>query len=102
MRVNTLLSVGLFAFVDCTCSPTPSPTPYPTTTTFTRTNPATCADACKRLGELGCSAAKPTPRGKTCEEVCENAEQSGLALWGTACMVRATSCAEADTCGGPS
>ena len=102
MRVNTLIMLAMVLVAGCTtCTPIPGPGPGPgpTTTTFTLTNPATCEDACKRLGELGCPAAKPTEKGTTCTEVCENAEHSGLTLWGTRCMVRATSCAEADACG---
>ena len=99
--MRTLVFFVLFALIGCTCSPTPGPSPPPTTTTFTLTNPATCGEACGRLAELGCLAAKSTAKGTTCAEVCENAEHSGLALWGTACMVRSTSCAEADSCGGP-
>ena len=61
---------------------------------------ASCATACERLVELGCPAAEPTPKGASCEEVCLNAERSGLALWGVNCITSAPDCAAADECGG--
>jgi hypothetical protein len=57
-----------------------------------------CAQACARLRELGCAAARPTPRGASCVEVCGNVESSGQVSWGPSCVVRSNSCAEASEC----
>lgn len=70
--------------------PTPPPNPPP--------GQLTCRDACKRMEELKCPAAKPTPEGSTCLDLCENAQSSELIVWKLDCMVSATSCDALDTC----
>lgn len=90
------LTIALLVLAACSGSTTcrlTSPTPSPT-------RPPSCEDACARLDELDCPAAKPTPNGASCAEVCTNAEKSGLALWGLSCIVTAPSCIAADACGG--
>lgn len=75
------------------CATTPAPTPA--------AGAATCETACAHLEQLGCSAAKPTPRGATCVEVCRNVEDSMIVDYGEACVTTAPTCAAADACGGP-
>ena len=108
MRVNTLIMLAVMLIAGCaTCAPLPGPGPSPTTTTFTLTQSTTssassnCAKACEHLRALGCPAGNPTAKGTTCEQDCANAEASGLAIWGTGCIVGSASCGEADSCGGP-
>lgn len=63
------------------CSPSPRPVA------------ASCADACTRLVALGCDAT--TPRGATCAEwLCSAGGTEAQA----ACVVAATTCAEAERC----
>jgi hypothetical protein len=76
------------------CPPKPPPPPE-------KPGPAGgpgCDVGCARLAELGCDAAKPTPQGASCIEVCQNVQASGITSWDIPCMQRATSCPEADKC----
>jgi hypothetical protein len=68
--------------------PTPTPPPVPG---------ASCADACARLTALGCPGAKPTPRGASCVEVCQNTLGSPVSLQ-TDCIARASDCPAANAC----
>jgi hypothetical protein len=61
-------------------------------------DPASCADACAHLDELGCPEAEPTPEGATCVEVCENVETSGTVTLNPACVIEITACAQVDEC----
>lgn len=53
---------------------------------------ATCADACAHLGDLGCDAAKPTPNGVPCTEVC-----AALPVK-LPCLASVTSCEQTSAC----
>lgn len=55
-----------------------------------------CTAWCLHAAALKCPAAKPTPKGATCAEVCTNA-QSGL-KWDLKCRAAAKTCAAADAC----
>lgn len=57
-----------------------------------------CASACVNLRALGCPAGSPTPKGTTCEAVCENASGTGFSPVNTACLSAAKSCAESAAC----
>ena len=70
--------------------PIPPPVPPP--------GSATCGDVCKRLAELECPAAKPTPNGVSCTAVCENVQASNLIRWNLDCMAAALTCETADRC----
>lgn len=59
--------------------------------------PPTCAAWCARASAMKCDAAKPTPKGGTCEAVCVNAN-AGPTKWDLKCRVAARSCAAADAC----
>ncbi len=61
--------------------------------------PADCTTACARLEHLGCEEAKPTPAGATCEDVCNNVQQSGATALDLACVIDAGSCEVANACG---
>jgi hypothetical protein len=63
-------------------------------------DPASCADACAHLEELGCEEAEPTPEGATCEEVCEAVESSGTVTLNPACVLQIETCEEIDGCSG--
>lgn len=58
-----------------------------------------CARACKHMAALGCPEAQPTPGGTTCEQVCLNAEESGVISLAPGCVERSRSCDEAAACG---
>lgn len=83
------LIVLLPLFVAGCCAHVDNPTVEPT-----------CADACARLTALGCEGAKPTPSGATCQQVCENAQSSGIITWDLKCVTEAGCCDAADACGG--
>lgn len=78
-------------FAACATTPLPPvPPPQPAT--------ATCADVCANMAKLDCPSAKPTARGATCERVCQNFQDSGIATWDLPCRSVALSCATADLC----
>lgn len=60
--------------------------------------PEDCAAACAHMAQLGCEEAKPTPKGATCEDVCNNVESSGTITLSPACVVKITKCEEIDSC----
>lgn len=63
---------------------------------------ADCAQACQHRRALGCPSADPTPRGASCEAVCQNAETSGYASENPTCLAQVKSCgAEEDACANP-
>jgi hypothetical protein len=59
-----------------------------------------CERACKRLEQLGCPEAEPTPGGVSCVTVCENVEDSGVVSLDPECVARVRSCAEIEACAG--
>ena len=61
-------------------------------------SPTTCAGICARGAALGCTFAKPTPKGATCETVCLNLLASDLPMWNLSCRSMAASCAAIDAC----
>jgi len=56
---------------------------------------ATCASACARLEELGCSGGGG---GARCLAACENVQASGVFSYDVGCLSRAADCAAADAC----
>jgi hypothetical protein len=58
---------------------------------------ASCADACAKLAALGCPEAKPTAKGATCVEVCQNTLGSPVSLQPD-CVVHASDCPAAAAC----
>lgn len=66
------------------------PTPQPSS--------ATCATVCANMVKLSCPSAKPTAKGATCEQVCNNVQNSGAIKWDLTCRSKALTCAAADLC----
>lgn len=58
----------------------------------------TCAASCAHRAELGCLDATPSPKGATCETMCEDVNKSGLAKWPTDCLVVTRTCDEGRSC----
>lgn len=90
-----LLLLVAVALVGC---PRPIPPPTPPAPDADASTPATCADACARLRQLGCPAGQTTPKGAPCEEVCENVTSSGLIVWDLDCIARGVTCGSTDRC----
>lgn len=88
--------LGLLVLTQCGPGPAvivvPSARPEPGT-------PADCARACAHLRSLGCEEGKPTPGGASCEQVCDNVQQSGATALDLGCVVDAGTCARANGCG---
>ncbi len=59
-------------------------------------DPPTCAVACQHARDLGCAVGTPTPRGATCDTVCESAEAHGIDFRG--CVGWATRCSDTESC----
>lgn len=76
------------------CQPTPGPSPPEPPPPHV----PSCARACARLAELGCKEGKPTPKGATCQEVCEHTEASGYLSLNPGCVERITSCDQVNSC----
>lgn len=55
-----------------------------------------CPVACAHLRELGCELGTPTPRGKSCEDLCKVMESNGVRF--ISCTINASSCESADAC----
>jgi len=70
----------------------PGPAPHDAGT------PADCKTACDHLRALKCPEGEPTPKGATCETVCNHAEQSGTVTLWPGCVVKIQTCAEIDSC----
>lgn len=83
------IAAVLLLVLGCATVPPPPPSGSPS-----------CETACARLEQLHCTAAKPTPTGASCTEVCANIESSGYVEYGVACVTNALTCDKADTCGG--
>ena len=60
--------------------------------------PADCAAACTTLRAHHCAAGDPTPKGASCEDVCQNTESSGYASMNPRCVATSADCAAADAC----
>lgn len=54
--------------------------------------PADCSAACDRLRELKCPEGEPTPGGASCEDVCNNAEQSETITLMPSCVMKIGAC----------
>jgi hypothetical protein len=82
------------------CRPAPPPPEPPVVIVVPdAASPPTCDGACQHMRELGCELGKPTPRGATCEQVCVRVQvENGGAGFDFACLTRAGSCADADSC----
>lgn len=59
-----------------------------------------CEAVCYAYRELGCPEGADTPKGHTCEEVCQNAALHGIDLGGDVrgCIVEAGTCQEVRAC----
>lgn len=77
-----------FLLVLCSCNGCPpNPTPNPLQ--------ADCTKSCSHLRELGCEEGKPTPKGATCETICQNMPVNQAYL---DCTSRITDCQQVNSC----
>lgn len=60
--------------------------------------PADCDAACKHLRALKCPEGEPTAKGASCEDVCNNAENSQTITLSPVCVVKIKTCDEVDSC----
>jgi len=77
--------------------PTPGPVPPPGPDADAAT-PVSCAVYCEHLRAVCPEDAKTTPKGATCEMVCENYQRSGIVKRGLACEMHASSCSAVRAC----
>jgi len=82
-RLLVILALSLAA-----CPPPAPPVPPPSTG---------CAAACEHMRALECELGKPTPRGASCEQVCEATQANGV-NFNTGCVAAAATCAAAEEC----
>lgn len=93
MRAILVLALALTG-----CRPGSTPVPnLDAGITQVEAGAATCLQWCAHATSLGCDAAKPSPAGASCNDVCENA-QAGLLKWNLTCRANAASCDAADNC----
>ncbi len=90
--------VALFALALVACAPAPSPVSPPVEQADAAQR-TTCATACTNLRMLKCKLAETTPRGATCEKVCQNVQENNAgAGFSTACLSSVKSCSDIDAC----
>lgn len=51
-----------------------------------------CDLACERMRDLSCPESEPDSEGQTCEQVCENAQKSGIIDLNPSCRAKQQSC----------
>jgi hypothetical protein len=97
--------VLLLSLIGCSgCPHNPTPTPVPPTPIVdaaavdTGPLPHTCSGYCIHLRALGCPAGAPTPKGVSCEDVCQNLQDSGVVTYDLGCRTSASTCASIDSC----
>lgn len=99
MKCCTLVLVA--TMVSCTGKVIPTPEPPPPTTATTIVLPevvvspeASCDTACSNQRLMGCELGRPTPKGASCEEVCENSSKTGIPelTWDKKRLTSATEC----------
>lgn len=73
----------------------PDPKPVPDLPPF---EDPTCEDACRKLQSLECQAGEETEDGSSCEEVCENLQESGIVSWDLQCMTEIENCDQVANC----
>lgn len=58
--------------------------------------PATCATACTNQRGRGCALGDPTPKGASCELVCQAIEEGPIRSlrWDLECLTTATACGQ--------
>lgn len=83
-----LLATTLLA---CPPSP-PAPTPAPAG------GEPSCDQFCAHARRLGCRVGTPTRKGASCEAVCRNVQESGIASFDLRCGMAADSCQALDAC----
>lgn len=103
LKSRLVFAALLAAMLSCACIPTvdPKPPPGPVEPVDPVKVESNCANSCAHLrGEdgsgLDCELGKPTPKGTTCETLCETLEANGV-QW-IACTLPAVSCADAEDC----
>ncbi len=62
-------------------------------------SPDACASACAKLADLGCPESKQVPGGKSCEDICRQAEESGQMRMKPDCIATSKSVEDARACG---
>jgi hypothetical protein len=93
------ISCVFLLVLGASCSPPAAwPPPVNHTTPISAGTPADCQAMCENLRLLHCPAGDPTPKGATCEAVCENTESSGYATENPFCQAHVKTCEAADAC----
>ena len=107
--IRQLLLLSVLSAMECQSGPTPPvppspPVPVPTVTAnggaapLPPTPSPDCSTACDRLKALGCIDAANTDAGASCDDVCQNALDSGVVGYPVSCVSSAASCAAAARC----
>lgn len=94
--MRAVLALLLLAAAAAWLAGCPHPGPAPVPPPSLLDGPASCSSACARARELGCAYARPTPEGRTCEDVCTAFLE--LEPFDLECRSRALSCAAAERC----
>jgi len=90
----------VFLMLGASCSPA-APWPPPAVThnaPISAGTPDDCRAMCENLRRLHCVSGEPTPKGASCEAVCENTEASGYATENPLCQAHVKTCEAADAC----
>ena len=85
----------LFLLATAACSSPPKPRPP---IVVVDASAPSCASVCDHWRSLGCDESEDTPKGATCEDVCENVQNSGIINWNLGCRASVDSCDIIDSC----
>ena len=99
VAVLALLVGAACSTAPCACSAPPvSPSP-PELADAARPKASTCGSACVHMRDLHCELGNVTPRGATCEKVCENTHANNAGVgFNVDCLTSAATCGAADAC----
>lgn len=103
MKRLLVLVVLAFGLTASKCSPNPptpvvdaAPAPSPVADAAPVPVVPSCASACARAAAIGCDFAAPSPKGVSCVDVCQNAQQ--FVPWDFVCRMNIKTCADVLNC----
>lgn len=92
------MKTALLALLLVACGPNPGPQPPRPAAPDAGPGVVSCAAYCEHAAALGCEQGKPTPKGASCMQVCDNVQTSGFGQLDLRCGYSATTCAAIDAC----
>ena len=103
MKKLVIAILALFVGAACSTAPcacsAPPVSPSPELADAAKPKASTCGSACVHMRDLHCELGNVTPRGATCEKVCENTHANNASVgFNVDCLTSAATCGAADAC----